>query len=120
MLNLDTHILIKAFDGSLTPRERNVLAEDPEWAISAIVLWEVAKLYELGRIAYGLEHEAFAAALDQLHVLPITRAVCLRLAALDFHSDPADEIIAATSLRHDIPLVTRDLRIRKSKVVKIA
>ena len=42
MLNLETHILIKAFDGSLTPRERNVLAEDPEWAISAIVLLEVA------------------------------------------------------------------------------
>ena len=51
MLNLDTHILIKAFDGSLTPRERNVLAEDPEWAISAVVLWEIAKLRELGRIA---------------------------------------------------------------------
>ena len=120
MLNLDTHILIKAFDGSLTPRERNVLAEDPEWAISAIVLWEVAKLHEVGRIAYGLEHEAFAAALDQLHVFPITRAVCLRLAALDFRSDPADEIIAATSLTHGIPLVTRDLRIRNSKIVNFA
>jgi PIN domain nuclease of toxin-antitoxin system len=119
MLNLDTHILIKALDGSLTPCERNVLAADPEWAISAIVLWEVAKLYELGRIAYGLEHEGFAAALDQVHVLPITRAVCLRLSALDFHADPADEIIAATSLRHDLPLVTRDLRIRKSKIVKL-
>jgi PIN domain nuclease of toxin-antitoxin system len=120
MLNLDTHILIEAFDGSLTPHERNVLSEDPEWAISAIVLWEVAKLHELGRIAYGLEHEAFATALDQLHVFPITRAVCLRLAALDFHSDPADEIIAATSLRHDVPLLTRDLRIRQSKVLKFA
>lgn len=120
MLNLDTHILIKAFDGSLTPRERNVLAADPEWTISAIVLWEIAKLHELGRIAYGLEHEAFATALDQVQVWPITRTVCLRLAALDFRSDPADEIIAATSLTYDLPLVTRDSRIRTSKVVKLA
>jgi PIN domain nuclease of toxin-antitoxin system len=50
MLNLDTHVLIKALDGSLTPRERKVLAEDPEWAISAIVLWEVAQLQELGEL----------------------------------------------------------------------
>src|SRR3954464_15547809 len=119
MLNLDTHILIKAFDGSLTPRERNVLTADPEWSISAIVLWEIAKLHELGRIAYGLDHEAFAAALDQLHVWPITRAVCRRLPVLDFHSDPADELIAATSLTHDIALVTRDVRIRRSKVLKL-
>ncbi len=34
MLNLDTHILIKAFEGSLTQHERNVLTADPEWSIS--------------------------------------------------------------------------------------
>ncbi len=120
MLNLDTHILIKAFEGTLTPHERNVLTENPEWSISAIVLWEIAKLHQLGRLPYGLDHQIFAAALDQVHVWPITRHVCLNLRALDFQSDPADEIIAATSLTHDIPLLTRDSRIRKSKVVKLA
>jgi len=43
-----------------------------------------------------------------------------KVRALDFESDPADEIIAATSLTHDIPLLTRDSRIRKSKLVKLA
>ncbi len=120
MLNLDTHILIKALEGNLTPHERNVLTADPEWSISAIVLWEIAKLYQLGRVTYGLDHETFAAALDQVHIWPITRQVCLNLLALDFQSDPADEIIAATSLTHNIPLLTRDSRIRKSKAVKLA
>ena len=120
MLNLDTHILIKAFEGSLTPRERNVLTADPEWSISAIVLWEIAKLHQLGRLAYGFDHETLAAALDQVYVWPITRHVCLNLRALDFESDLADEIITATSLTHDIPLLTRDSRIRKSKAVKLA
>jgi PIN domain nuclease of toxin-antitoxin system len=120
MLNLDTHILIKAFEGNLTAHERNVLTADPEWSISAIVLWEIAKLHQLGRVAYGLDHETFAAAVDQVHVWPITRQVCLSLRALDFHSDPADELIAATSLAHNIPLLTRDARIRKSKGVKLA
>ncbi len=118
MLNLDTHILIKAIEGSVTPHERAVLSEDPEWSISGIVLWEIAKLNELGRLRYGLDHEPLAAALDQVHVWPITRQVCLNLRALDFQSDPADEIIAATSLTHRIPLLTRDARIRRSKLVK--
>ena len=120
MLNLDTHILIKAFDGSLTPRERNVLTADPEWSISAIVLWEITKLYQLGRLRYGLNDEAFAAAVERVQIWPLTRKVCLNLRALDFQSDPADEIIAATSLTHGIPLLTRDSRIRKSMVVKLA
>jgi PIN domain nuclease of toxin-antitoxin system len=46
MLNLDTHILIKAIEGSLAPDERNVLTADPKWSISAIVLWEIAKLHD--------------------------------------------------------------------------
>jgi PIN domain nuclease of toxin-antitoxin system len=120
MLNLDTHILIKAFDGSLTPHERNVLTANPEWSISAIVLWEIAKLNQLRRIECGLDNDAFAAAVDRVQVWPITRQVCLNLRALDFQSDPADEIIAATSLTYDIPLLTRDSRIRKSKVLKLA
>jgi PIN domain nuclease of toxin-antitoxin system len=39
---------------------------------------------------------------------------------LDFESDPADELIAATSLVHVAPLVTRDGKIRRSKVVPLA
>jgi PIN domain nuclease of toxin-antitoxin system len=118
MLNLDTHILIKALEGTVTARERTLLTEDPEWSISAIVLWEIAKLNQLGRLRYGLDHQHLAAALDQMHIWPITRQVCLNLRALDFQSDPADEIIAATSLTYGIPLLTRDSRIRRSRSVK--
>ena len=120
MLNLDTHILIKALEGDLTLHERSVLTADPEWSISAIVLWEITKLHQLGRIAYSLEDENLAAAVDQVHVWPITRVVCIKLYALDFRSDPADEIIAATSLAYKLPLVTRDSRIRRSRLLKFA
>ena len=120
MLNLDTHILIRAVEGSLRPREQTVLTEDPEWSVSAIVLWEIEKLYQLGRLGYGLDHEPLAAALDQVHIWPISRQVCLNLRSLDFRSDPADEIIAATSVTHDIVLLTRDSRIRESRTVRFA
>jgi PIN domain nuclease of toxin-antitoxin system len=118
MLNLDTHILIKAVEADLTAHERAVLTGDAEWGVSAIVLWEIEKLYELGRIRYGLDHKPLAAAINRVHVWPVSREVCLKLRDLDFRSDPADELIAATSLAHGAPLVTRDARIRASQVIR--
>lgn len=51
---------------------------------------------------------------------PLTIEVCRAIPSLDFDSDPADEIIAATSIVHRVPLVTRDRRIRMSRVVPFA
>ena len=42
MLNLDTHILIHALQGSLTRKEHKILSSDT-WSISGIVLWEISK-----------------------------------------------------------------------------
>jgi len=39
---------------------------------------------------------------------------------LDVRVDPADEIIAATSVAHNVPLVTRDRALRRSAVVPLA
>jgi PIN domain nuclease of toxin-antitoxin system len=116
MLNLDTHILIHALDGSLTARERRLLKSDADWGISAIVLWEIEKLYAKGRIRFGLDAPEMAAAVARLHVWPISPEVCLNVRRLDFSSDPADELIASTSLTYSVPLVTRDGRIRKTSL----
>lgn len=119
MLNLDTHILLFALDGSLTPAERKLLASEP-WGISAIVLWEVAKLAQLGRIAIDVRSTEFVRIFARVKVWPLDLAVCEKSTGLDFDSDPADELIAATSIVHRVPLVTRDRKIRKSKLVPIA
>ena len=119
MLNLDTHILIYALSGDLTGRELQ-LASRNQWSISAIVLWELAKLFQLGRVTLDIDSPHFARALSRIHVWPVDLDVCRRIRSLDFRSDPADEIIAATSLFHNVPLLTRDRRIRKSAVVPFA
>jgi PIN domain nuclease of toxin-antitoxin system len=119
MLNLDTHILLFALDGSLTPPERKLLSGSP-WGISAIVLWEVAKLAQLGRIAIDLESAEFSRIFARVHVWPLDLAVCRLSTELDFAGDTADELIAATSIVHRVPLVTRDRRIRRSKLVPLA
>jgi PIN domain nuclease of toxin-antitoxin system len=120
MLNLDTHILINSLTGHLSPPEEAILKRDGDWCISGIVLWEIVKLHQLARIAYGLDHPTMAAAIDMIQVIPVNLQVCRHLAYLDFRSDPADEIIAATSLAYKIPLMTRDGRIRTSKLIEFA
>ena len=119
MLNLDTHILLYALTGALTGRKASLLSRDA-WSISAIVLWEISKLSELGRIEIDLEHSELVRTLARIQTWPLTLEVCRAIRALDFKGDPADEIIGATSIVHKIPLLTRDQRIRRSKRVPLA
>jgi PIN domain nuclease of toxin-antitoxin system len=119
MLNLDTHILVFALAGTLRPKERKLL-EEHGWGISAIVLWELAKLAQLGRITIDLEDREVVRQLSRVHVWPIDLEISRRSTRLDFSGDPADELIAATSIVHEVPLLTRDGAIRKSKMVPLA
>ncbi len=119
MLNLDTHVLIHAMTGEITARERRLLTA-ARWGISAIVLWELAKLAELKRIEIDLDDPDLDRFLANVHIWPLTLEVVRALRRLDFRSDPADEIIAATSLVHRTPLLTRDRKLLKSRVVPLA
>lgn len=119
MLNLDTHVLIHAVGGKLTAREDRLLRAD-RWSISAIVLWEIAKLAQLDRIDVDLDDPEVSRVLNALHVWPITVDIARSSTRLDVHVDPADELIAATSLVHKVPLVTRDRKLLSSKLVPLA
>lgn len=119
MINLDTHILIFALTDQLTTRERRILMNH-RWTISDIVLWEITILHKLGRIRFDLRDQSIAVELAKIHTWPISLQICLALGELDFKSDPADEIIAATSLAQGIPLLTRDRKILKSKIIPFA
>ena len=119
MLNLDTHILLHAVAGDLTASETKLLRSNP-WSISAIVLWEIAKLAQLGRIEVDIDEPALARALGSIQVWPITMEIARASTRLDVRSDPADELIAATSVVHQVPLLTRDKVLRRSRVVPLA
>ncbi|MCC6221914.1 MAG: PIN domain-containing protein [Thermoleophilia bacterium] len=119
MLNLDTHVLLHALAGSLRAPEEDLLRRD-SWGISAIVLWEVTKLAQLGRIELDLDDPGLGRLLSRVHVWPLDLAVCRAIPALDVAGDPADQIIAATSLVHRAQLVTRDRNLRRSKIVPLA
>ncbi len=119
MLNLYTHLLLHAVAGALRPHETRLLSSD-RWSISAIVLWEIANLAQLGRIAMDLDDPEVVRVLSRIQVWPITREIARMSTRLDVKGDPADELIAATSVVHHVPLVTRDRALLGSRVVPLA
>ena len=119
MLNLDTHIAVALLDGSLNDEELALVASQP-LAISAIVLWELAKLIQLKRLRLDLNSNEFRTFLRAVTIVPLSWEIAVTSTRLDIRSDPADEIIAATSVVERIPLLTRDKRLLRSKTVPLA
>ena len=119
MLSLDTHVFLYAVADELTPAERRLLRADT-WSVSAIVLWEIAKLAQLGRIEVDLDDPDVIQALLAVRVWPITADIAKQSTRLDVRVDPADELIAATSIVHNVPLVTRDRGLRRSRIIPLA
>lgn len=119
MLNLDTHILIYFVTRELNDQEYRCMAEQ-QLAISDIVLWELAMLAKANRLKMNLNDTEFQYFFRTVTVIPITLEITRTSTQLDFSSDPADEIIAATSVVEKIPLLTRDRKIRGSRIVPLA
>ena len=118
MINPETQMLVSAFEDNLNALGERVLTRDP-WEIPAIVNWELAQFRQHGRVQLDLDRPDFLPAMARLDVWPIDWEVARASTRLDFRSDPADEIIAATSLVHGVPLLTRDPRLLDSKLVPL-
>ena len=123
-LLLDTHILLWWHGDSdrLTRPHARLLADAEKsgqpLGISAITLWELAKMTQHGRLETKEPLDVWLEELARhasLAVFPITSRIAAESVQLgpDFHKDPADQIIVATARCHGLRLVTADQRIRK-------
>ena len=116
---LDTHVLLwLALDVRRISRAglRAVRAARQK-LVADISLREVAALAYLGRIELDREiGDWLEAAITELglEVIAISPSIAARSThvAQNFHGDPADQLIAATSIELDVPLVTADERLR--------
>jgi PIN domain nuclease of toxin-antitoxin system len=124
---LDTHAWVAWMIGSpdLPASTHNALQRlplDTRPCLSAISLWEVAMLVDLGRLTLSMplvEWLSLAAHPRTVKVVGITPGIAAATAALPptFHRDPADRIIVATCLELDAPLLTHDKLIMRSRLV---
>ena len=130
MILLDTCVLI--FDAlapeQLGPKARRELEKgraSGSLACSDISLWEIAMLLGKGRVKTPMPPRDFLTdviAANRLQVLPIIPEIAYHAANhADFtHGDPADRIIAATTLHHKALLLTCDTKLREMKSLKTA
>lgn len=129
-LLLDTHVLLWwILDApGLAPAQVEAIeraeAAVRRLTISAISLWEIAKLVERGRLDLEISIDVLFEEIEDhpsVSVLPLTSRVALESTRLGpgFPRDPADQIIAATARVHGLRLVTADERIRRSAVVSV-
>ncbi|MBI4863475.1 MAG: type II toxin-antitoxin system VapC family toxin [Candidatus Riflebacteria bacterium] len=129
-LLLDTHVLLWWLigDPGLSKTQEQALehaeARGTVLGLSAISLWEIAKLEQKGRLRLHLAIDDLLGSLEshpRLQVLPLSARIALESTRLGarFHPDPADQIIVATARVHGLRLVTADHRIRKSAIVSI-
>ena len=89
-------------------------------AISDFTLFELSLLFRKKRFDLVVSPESFLSEVERRFVvLPITANIALQASQLpaSYPKDPADRIIGATSLIEDIPLLTADREIRKSRAV---
>lgn len=91
-------------------------------AISDVTLIEIAQLSHRGRIQFPVGIESFLSEIEQrFKVFPISVHIAMQAFELPerYPKDPADRIIGATALIEDLPLLTADQNIRKSRAVPI-
>ncbi len=121
MIVLDTHIWIWwVHDEERLTAEQLQAIHDHEsegLGISAISCWEIAKLVEKKRLVLPVEVEQWfdlALSYPGIQLIPITPEVAIRSTRFpaEFSQDPADQLIAATAMAHNCPLVTSDGKLR--------
>jgi PIN domain nuclease of toxin-antitoxin system len=92
-------------------------------AISAVTLWELALLFSRGHMrAAGTVENSIQLMIDSagVSVRPLTPTIAALATQFpeDYPRDPADRLIGATARAEGITLITRDERIRQSKLLK--
>lgn len=126
MILLDTHILIWMDQGlqdlgkSIQTKISKAHSQD-ELVVSAISFWEIGMLIEKGRLRFGQDLSSWRGEMLSagLNEIPVDGSVAIQAAGLkQFHGDPADRIIVATSKLLGARLATADKKILDYRSVK--
>jgi PIN domain nuclease of toxin-antitoxin system len=126
MILLDTHVVVWlaqdypriSLKAQTTIKETR--AKQRSIAVSDITLFEIALLASRGRVNFKPDVETTLSEVErQFVILPVSANIALQAFELpaSYPNDPVDRIIGATALVEDIPLLTADREIRKSRAV---
>ena len=126
MIVLDTHAWVwwVSAPDKLSSRATSAINDAKRIGICPISCWEISMKVTMGRLEIDRDVRLWVReALGRprvvvLQLFPEIAAAAGQLPRRDFHGDPADRLIVATTLHHDAELVTKDGRIRSYAAVR--
>lgn len=119
MIVLDTHAWIFWVNDDVeqfTPISLERIENEDTLGVSVISCWEVAMLVAKNRLRLSVSIEEWVQqalkypGVKLLPLLPEIAVLSTRLPG-EFHSDPADRMIAATCMHHHADLISKDQKI---------
>lgn len=122
---LDTHAWLWLIFGDPRAEPMKNLPPESILGISSITLWETILLHQKNRIQLRIPLHEFMDAYTELigiQVIDLSKPILCELIKLpeNFHQDPADRMITATALYHQVPLITADQKIIQSEIPALA
>lgn len=130
MIVLDTHALVWWVNGdsqlSLNAKaaiENELSTDDGVLLVSAISAWEIAMLVNVDRLTLTMALDDWLETISNIEgvrFVPVDIEIGVESTRLpgDFHKDPADRMIVALARHLNVPMVTRDEKIRVYKHVQ--
>lgn len=123
MILIDTHVLLWWIGderGQLSAAAKRAIDAELDGGticVSSVSAWEIAVLAAKGRIGLSstvADWLAMVEAMQVVRFVPLDNEIAVRSVQLgdDFHKDPGDRFIVATSQKLGVPLVTADKQIR--------
>jgi PIN domain nuclease of toxin-antitoxin system len=116
---LDTHVVLwwQAQSSQLSTKARRRIEQATSRLVSPVTFWELAMLIEKGRVRLDRPTSAWVndfLATDRVAVWELTATMAVAAGELEgFHGDPADRMIVASAIAADVPLLTKDAKIRE-------
>ncbi len=125
MIILDTHAWIwwTSESPNLSEKAADAIKNASQIGIPAICCWELAMLESKKRIGLNIDVQVWidlALQKEKVQLIPLSPEIAVLSTRLpeEFHGDPADRIIVASSLVNKAPLVSKDTKISSCNFVR--
>ncbi len=127
MIVLDTHVWLFWVNDDrelISKKALTAINRAESLGVSVISCWEIAMLLAKRRLAFNMDVQDWvnqASKYPGIRLIGLNAEVAVLSTRLpgNFHGDPADRMIVATCMKHNVPLISKDKMIRSWGQIKV-
>ncbi len=127
MIVLDTHVWLFWVNDDrelISKKALTAINRAESLGVSVISCWEIAMLVAKQRLAFNMDVQDWvnqASKYPGIRLIGLDAEVAVLSTRLpgNFHGDPADRMIVATCMKHNVPLISKDKMIRSWGQIKV-